>query len=153
MALKILPLVGECMYEKNINAFSLIELLVVMTISSILMTIGITSYTKNLRLSRRQEAIQALLEVKIELEQQLVIGATSVTLNDLNSKLKTIRKSGNTWYSQNEFYIITIDSYSPPNYTISATANSAKDQIKDTACFPISVNQTQTTPFLPAGCS
>ncbi len=133
----------------KLNALSLIELIITMTIVSTLIAIS-SSTLSTLKLeSHRKEAHSELIRFKASIEQFAISGrAPDGTPNGAKvdssvavaQKFKDLSKSITT---PNNYYNIIVSAVNPsgttPGYTLTATAPSGSPQHKDTPCIAISL--------------
>jgi type IV pilus assembly protein PilE len=135
------------------TGFSLIELLIVVTIVAILAAIAIPQYNTSVRQSRRTEAKSAVLDLAGREERYFnTNNAYSATPSDLG-----YGPVGATFPETigSGFYQVTVavTAAAPPvmpTYTITATPITA-DQLKDTTCLFFAVTNTgqQTATTMP----
>jgi type IV pilus assembly protein PilE len=129
----------------------LVELLVVITISSILMSIAVPAYQAQVRKSRRTEAKTALLDLASREERYMSTNnAYSNTAANLGySALPTAIGSG--------YYLLSIPApvastaTAPASFTATATVVSGTGQEKDTSCSSFAVDSTGRQTSLNSG--
>jgi len=124
------------------KGFSLIELLIVMTIVGILMITVMPSYQDSIRKSRRSDAISILIKMQLEQEYFRMINSSyaadfGVALNDV--------KSGNS-----EYYTFVIEGATSSVYTLHARTVPTSSQHADVSCRHFTLNQSGDK--LPATC-
>lgn len=101
------------MYQHSTHfGFSLIELMMVLLLLSILTILAYPSYVQHITKTRRMDAIVALSNIQIELEQCYAQN-TSYQKNCPNIPSSSLR-------SPQGFYRITIATNSPHTYTLTA---------------------------------
>jgi type IV pilus assembly protein PilE len=109
---------------KRARGFTLIEVMVVVTIIAILAAIALPSYNNYLRKGRRADAQAALTDIASRQQQYLMdaraYAPDTATLNF------TPQTSVTDWY----VLAITVGG-PPPSYTLTATPVAGKDQVKD----------------------
>jgi type IV pilus assembly protein PilE len=127
--------------------FTLIELMVSLTIAAILLSIAVPAYQTQMRKSRRTEARNAVLDLAAREERYLSIyNLYSQTPSELGYGTSTtwaaVGAIGSGYYtlsvSKND-PDTTVDPPTLPTYTITATATGS--QVKDTACKTFTINQ------------
>ena len=120
---------------RRARGFTLIELMVVVTVVAILVGIAYPSYQSYLVKSRRSEAHQLMTEIASR-ETQYILDARTYT-NKLDSTGLNIGKQGWTCSGtscQNTFYTITVtpdNAATPPTFTITATPKAGSAQASD----------------------
>jgi type IV pilus assembly protein PilE len=120
--------------------FTLIELMVTVAIVSILATIAVTSYSSQVLKSRRTEAKSALLDLAGREERLFsTINAYSSDASFLGyataSTPMTNINFGNRYYQ----LTATVPTANPTTYVL--TANPVGNQVNDTTCGSLGVNQ------------
>jgi type IV pilus assembly protein PilE len=108
---------------KHKKGFTLIELMIVVTIVGILAAVGFPAYNNYQKRARRSEAQQLLLDTANKLEQNLMITRTYIdNFTNLGVTKDGWSCSGtscsNKWYS----VTITLAAGPPPTYNIKAVA-------------------------------
>lgn len=120
-------------FRRSQSGFTLIELVVAMTIASILITIAISSYMSSVRKSRRTEAKTALLDLAGREEQFFsTANIYAAALSDLGYATATVGGG---------YYTVKIEQGDAVGFKISATP-ATTDQKKDTGCLYFSINNT-----------
>lgn len=128
----------------NHKGFTLIELMVVITVLGILLAIAVPNYFQYVREARRAEAQSQMMEIRLGMERWRANNSTySGTVSD----------SGFT--GSNDYYTYTITNTGASTYTINATAVTGKSQVNDvtgsgTSCTPLTLNQSAAK--TPAAC-
>ena len=127
------------------KGFTLIELMITITIGALLLSIAIPGYQSQVRKSRRVEARNALLDLAAREERYLsVYNLYSQAPNDLGyatgvSTWAAVGAIGSGYYTLNVVATAPVPAtLTPPTYTITATATGA--QLKDLPCRTFTVN-------------
>ena len=132
---------------------SLVELLVVVTIISVLAAIGYPNYITFKRETRRNEAKTKLIEMQSNIQRYLLsTNTTSLTTAKLATLYPTLPIT-----TANGYYSINV-AIANPNYTITAT--SAGTEAQDPLCATITIDnqgnktaaRTLPTPAAVTGC-
>ncbi|MBF0435562.1 MAG: prepilin-type N-terminal cleavage/methylation domain-containing protein [Magnetococcales bacterium] len=118
------------MYQPDKSqGFTLVELMVVVTIISLLVAFALPSYSSSVRKSRRSDAQQLMVNMANRQEQYLM-DALSYT-----SSLTTLNFSADSWTCtasacSNSYYSVAVAASSgpPPSYTITATPSGSQLQ-------------------------
>lgn len=116
---------------KKQSGFTLIELMGVVLIVAILAAIAIPSYQQHVRKARRAEAQSLMLDI-VNREEQYILDQRQYTEAPTAMSLTHDAFTCNATQCSNNFYVVTIDAdntATPPNYTITATAQNA--QVED----------------------
>jgi len=122
--------------------FTLIELMIAVAIVALLVLIALPSYQREVRKSRRTEAIRVLGEIRMAQERWRADRPTYGTLAEVGNP-----GSGNTYYT------FTVTGNTATAYTLVATATVAGGQANDyagVACSPMSIDQAGAKS--PAAC-
>lgn len=109
------------------NGFSLIELLIAVSLVGVLVSFALPSYQKSVQKSRRSDAITALLTIQLEQEKWRANHTTYATLADLG--INTVSNEG--------YYLIGLTGNSATGYVLTATAT--QEQLNDTGCTTITL--------------
>lgn len=120
---------------------TMIELVVVLSIIALLAAVGLPSYQTYLVESRRSDAINALQNNQLIVENYMQ--ANGVTPTSGQVTLLTVSAAG--------FYDLTYNQVDSSNYKIIATAKSTKSQNNDTGCTVITIMNQMDTVY-PAYC-
>ena len=120
--------------------FTLVELLVVITIGAILLSIAVPTYQAQVRKSRRTEAKTALLDLASREERYMSTNnAYSNTAANLGySALPTAVGSG--YYRLSIPAPVASTATAPASFTATATVVSGRGQEKDTSCYSFAVD-------------
>ena len=124
------------------QGFTLIELMVVVVITTILLSIAIPSYQQQIRQSRRTEAKPAILHLAGREERYLSTNPTGYTSTGANlgyNALPSVVGSG--------YYTLSVCSpacapsaVAAPSYTVIATPVAGQSQAQDTQCTAFAVD-------------
>ncbi len=142
------------------QGFTLIEVLIVLTIMGIIVVAGYPSYQSYLREARRQDAIQSMQILQIAIENYIAQNNQLPAAAGITSSLSLISSSasGGTFNSTNQWYTLTYTASTNPlptaykanitTYTITATANAGttqeSDYAKTTLCSPLTLTSTKS---------
>lgn len=122
-------------------AITMIELVVVVSIITILAAIGLPSYQTYLIESRRSDAINALQNNQLIVENYI----QEHGITPLASQVTLLTES------QENFYDIAYDRLDNDNYTIIATAKNTTSQNQDAGCTVITI-MNKIDGIYPAAC-
>jgi len=127
------------------NGFSLLELMITISIVGILATLMFSSYKSHVLKSRRTDAVQTLLSMQLMQERY----------RSTNASYGTVAQIGSGTSTDNGLYTLSVSTPSATGYTVTATASGdqANDTENGTSCTPLSItysngNDTRT----PAAC-
>ena len=127
--------------KKRARGFTLLELMIVVAVIAILAGLAITAYSKQVRKSRRAEAVQYISDLALREEKWRSTHTTYGSCTDLFGSTCTVFNASNqapVWYS------VDITNVSGTRFTISAAPRSGKDQTKDT-CGTLSLDSNAGT--------
>ena len=115
-----------------IRGFTLIELMIVLTVAAIILTIAVPAYTSQMRKSRRSEVLAQLQALALAQEQYRANNASYATTAQLGSPTAT-------------HYTIAVTAQSATGFTLTATAKGGDDQNNDKSqgntCTPLTLDQ------------
>lgn len=97
--------------KQNARGFSLLELMITLTIVAILASIAIPNYSDYMRKSRRNEAMQALNATRNALEKfRLSQNAYPASITAMNAIITShgLKNVSGIWMSENSYYVITL---------------------------------------------
>ena len=119
-------------YVKNINGFSLIEMMITILIISIVTVAAIYLFTDQIQRGRRIDAINALLSISLAEERYRSNNTTYGTLTQVWGGVTT---------SAEGYYTLAISNVSATDYTITATPTGAQasDAEDGTSCSPLTL--------------
>lgn len=121
--------------SRHVAGFTLIELMVVITIATILLTIAVPSYTSQMRKSRRTEARTALLDLAAREERFFSTNsAYTIVPGNLGYAGTFPVQVGSAYYQ--------VSVTTPTATTFTATATRINAQVGDTACGDFSIDNT-----------
>lgn len=112
---------------RNLQGFTLTELMVTVAIIAILASIALPSYKKYVYRGRRSDALQALSLAQVQLERCYAANFSYLTC------------AAPAANSPNNYYAIALSNQAATTYTLTATAINA--QLGDTTCASLSVDQ------------
>ena len=115
---------------RNPSGFTLIELMIVVSIVAILSAVAYPSYVKYVQKSRRADALSALAQTQVMMERCY---AQTFVYDQACSGLTF------PFDSNQRFYSITQPAKSPTTFTLTAKAQGS--QAADTLCATISINE------------
>jgi type IV pilus assembly protein PilE len=109
------------------RGFTLIELMIVVVVISILAGIAIASYGKQVRKSRRSQAMQVLNDLALKEEKFRTNNAEYADIPDLCGNCdQLITATNSPWYS------FAATDLTASTWTITATPRAGTDQVNDT---------------------
>ena len=120
------------------NGFTLVEMLIVVTVGAILVTVALPSYQEYLRKARRSDGKEALLRLQLEQERHRanrVSYATTVGSGD--NGLALVDATGDLRRSAEGHYTVSVVSASATGYVLKADGNgslSSGRQARDGLC-------------------
>ena len=119
--------------RKCYKGFTLVELMITITIIGILTAIAYPSYVNYINRSHRSDALSTLSQLQLILER-------CYSQNFSYNAACTARPAFPLTSPQN-FYTINIANLGTSTYTLTATPAPGSSQIRDTTCASMSVNQ------------
>lgn len=123
------------MRTSRVSGFSLIELMVVVAVIGILASIALPSYNEHQRKTRRAAGATCVLALAQQAERFYTAGTgTGLTYTGFVANTAICEPS------TLDFYTFAVPTAAGKSYSISATAKGK--QAGDTACSPLTVNQT-----------
>jgi type IV pilus assembly protein PilE len=135
------------MNRSRIAGFSLIELMVVVVITSILASIAVPAYTSSIRKSRRTEAKTALADAAAREERYFA--TQNVYTNSPNALLYVAGAAGGAWpvtigsyYQISSVVVGAATATTPGTYTLKVTPFTGSTQLQDSSCQTFQVDQT-----------
>ena len=127
---------------RRTRGFTLIELMIVLTVAAIILAIAVPTFYAQLRKSRRSEIISQLGALALSQEQYRANNTTYATTANLTTF------AGSAAMTATHYTItVTLDATNPERtYTLTATAKAGDDQLKDrsggTTCTPLTLVST-----------
>jgi type IV pilus assembly protein PilE len=130
--------------QRRSSGFSLIELMIVVTIAAILAVIAIPTYNSQVRKSRRTEAKTAIMDLAAREERYFA------TQNVYSSSASALQYgAGANWpVSTGNYYVISSvvvnqpTATTPGTYVLQVTVPAGSPQLQDTSCQTFQVTQT-----------
>ncbi|MEO0422142.1 MAG: type IV pilin protein [Pseudomonadota bacterium] len=114
---------------KQTAGFSLTELMIVVSIITILGAFALPSFTNQIRRSNRTDATAALMRVAAEQEKFYLQNNSYGDMSELNDP---VTDAG--------YYTLTIPTANATTYTITATPTEGGPQVNDAICASFSIN-------------
>jgi len=123
------------------SGFTLVELMVAVTVIAVLAAIAVPTYTKQVQKSRRVDARTAVTDLAGREERYLTTAGayTNVAANLGYAALPVVVGSG---YYQLSVNVPAVAAGVQPTYTVIATVVAGSSQLKDGACLYFSVDNT-----------
>lgn len=122
-------------YNQKQQGWTLVELMITVAIVGIIGAIAVPSYMEHIRESRRMDAKNELMQLKMQQEAYRLENNSYASAAELG-------------VAATEFYTFTVNNVSATTYTLVATAKGA--QVKDTGCTTINLDQSMNK--TPATC-
>ncbi len=122
-------------YNQTQQGWTLVELMITVAIVGIIGAIAVPSYMEHIRESRRMDAKNELMQLKMEQEAYRLENNSYASAAQLG-------------VAATEFYTFTVNNVSATTYTLVATAKGT--QVKDTGCTTINLDQSMNK--IPAEC-
>jgi len=124
--------------EQNLsssNGFTLLELIIVVTIIGLIVTIAYPVYTNHMTTARRAEGKTALLDLQVLMEQYFSTHNSYATATIATDPITDVLSTANTAH---DWYRLQITNQTATTYTLTATPN---DEQTDALCGTLSVDQ------------
>ncbi|HEY1898539.1 MAG TPA: type IV pilin protein [Steroidobacteraceae bacterium] len=142
-----IPLNSKRRPRSRIGGFSLIELMIVVTIIAILGAIAVPMYNSSVRKSRRTEAKTALLDLAAREERYF--GTQNIYSNSPIA-LQYVASGGaaawpvsiGSYYSISSVTVSPATATQPATYVLQITPSAGSSQLQDTACQTFQLDQT-----------
>jgi type IV pilus assembly protein PilE len=115
----------------RLHGFTLIELMIVVTVIGILAAIAYPSYQDYIRRARRIEAQSVMMDIQLMQEKYRINHVSYGGLADLGT-------------FPSDYYTFAISGNTVSAYTITATAKSGTSQASDSGCTSLTLNQAST---------
>lgn len=125
------------------GGFTLIELMIVVSIVAILAALAYPSFSSQMRKSRRADAMESIMAIQQAQERWRSNNASYST------SLASLQRSGT---STNGYYTLSIASATGKSYQINANAVSGSSQAGDTGCTQLVVVVSTGMSQTPANC-
>src|SRR6202162_3791474 len=127
--------------DRRSRGFTLVEVMIVVTIIALLASIAIPMYSKQVQKSRRVDARTAVTDLAGREERYLTTAGayTNVAANLGYAALPVVVGSG---YYQLSVNVPAVAAGVQPTYTVIATVVAGSSQLKDGACLYFSVDNT-----------
>lgn len=123
------------------HGFTLIELIIAVTIIGILLTIAVPMYTEQVKHARRADAKVALAELA---QLQEIYHADNHSFADSLSSLKAekqgFKKEGESYYSKEGYYALVVTSATANTFAMEARADTNGAQKDDVECKRFTMN-------------
>lgn len=126
------------MNKYTMKGFTLLELMIAITILGIITIIGVGSYSTYVRKGRRVDAMNMLLSISLAEEKYRGSNTTYGTLAEVWSNVST---------SPEGYYTVAISNVSATSYTLTATAvgNQANDSENGSSCGTLTLTMSNGT--------
>ncbi len=118
---------------KNINGFTLVELMITVAVLGIIAAIAYPTYQEHMRKTRRVDAKAALMDAAAKMERHYI---------QFSRYSGTIASSGISATSPEKFYSIAATVTNPNSQTFTLTATRAGRQVGD-KCGDFTIDQAQ----------
>ena len=115
----------------RLHGFTLIELMIVVTVIGILAAIAYPSYQDYIRRARSIEAQSVMMDIQLMQEKYRINHVSYGGLADLGT-------------FPSDYYTFAISGNTVSAYTITATAKSGTSQASDSGCTSLTLNQAST---------
>ncbi len=121
------------------NGFTLIEMMIVVSVLGILTSIAYSSYMKSVMKSNRTDAKTELADLAQRMQRCYTANGTYATAAGVCTIIDALSSAGVT--TRGNFYVVKASNLTATTYTLTATPATASIQSKDIDCASFVLNQ------------